>query len=144
MKRWGIFCLITALCAAALLLHVKNSTSVANTIEIGGQKITIEIADTDQAREKGLGGRDSLLEDGGMLFIFPEDGVYSFWMKDMRFPIDIMWLSADGRIVDLLENVSPDTYPTAFSPKKPARYVLELPANTVKRLKTRLGDIVRL
>jgi len=79
-----------------------------------------------------------------MLFVFPEDGKYAFWMKDMRFSIDILWLSADGRVVYMALNVSPDTYPQVFRPDVPARYVLELPAGYAKAHAVRIGDIVRL
>ena len=78
-----------------------------------------------------------------MLFIFPENGVYGFWMKNMRFPLDILWLSDTGAVVYMVESVSPETYPENFTPDKPARYVLELPSGWAKVHGVQLGDIVR-
>ena len=85
------------------------------TIQLKGQPIRISIADTETARQQGLSGRAGLAADEGMLFVFPEDGTYAFWMKDMLFSIDILWLSGDGAVVYMAENVSPDTYPKIFS-----------------------------
>src|SRR3989344_601909 len=113
------------------------------TIDLKGQTIRISIADTETARQQGLSGRAGLAADEGMLFVFPEDGTYAFWMKDMLFSIDIVWMSADGRVVYMAENVSPDTYPQVFRPDVPARYVLELPAGYVKEYNVVVGDLVR-
>ena len=77
-------------------------------------------------------------------FVFPKDGIYAFWMKDMLFSIDILWLSARGSVVYMAQNVSPDTYPQSFQPEMLARYVLELPAGYVKEYNVVVGDIVRL
>lgn len=114
------------------------------TIELKGQTIRVSVADTENARGQGLSGRAGLAVDEGMLFVFPQDGKYAFWMKDMRFSIDILWLSADGGVVYMAQNVSPDTYPQDFVPNTPARYVLELPAGYVKEYTVSIGDIVRL
>lgn len=89
---------------------------------------TIEVADTQATRAQGLSGRDALAGDSGMLFVFGSDDRHGFWMKDMKFAIDILWLGADGTIVDVASNVGPDTYPTIFEPAQPARFVLEVPA----------------
>ena len=114
------------------------------TIEIGGQTIRVSVADSPETRKLGLSGRPGLDPDEGMLFVFPLDGEHAFWMKDMHFSIDILWLTADGGIVYLEEDISPDTYPTAFASTVPARYVLELPAGFVRENSVTVGDIVRL
>ena len=114
------------------------------TIQLKGESIRVSVADTGQSREQGLSGRQSLAPDEGMLFVFPEDGIYAFWMKDMRFSIDIVWLAADGRLVYMAQNVSPDTYPRTFGPNTAARYVLELPAGYLRGHAVSIGDIVRL
>ncbi len=95
---------------------------------VGGTLVRLAIADTPAERELGLGGRTALAPDEGMLFVFPQDGRYSFWMKDMHFAIDIVWIAADGTVIFVAPSVSPDTYPHAFTPPTAARYVLELPA----------------
>ncbi len=62
----------------------------------------------------------------GMLFIFPELGRQSFWMKDMLFPIDIIWVDADKKVVGIASDVLPETYPETFAPPSEIKYVLEL------------------
>lgn len=85
----------------------------------------IDVADTNAERSLGLGGRTDLPSDYGMLFVFPKAGNYGFWMKDMRVPIDIVWLDDTGAILGILSNVATSTYPEAFYPPSPAHYVLE-------------------
>lgn len=87
--------------------------------------LKIEVASTPEARERGLSYRILLPADHAMLFVFPKDGQYGFWMKNMSIPIDIFWLDAEGRVVSIEKNISPETYPASFYPTSPARYVLE-------------------
>ena len=136
--------IIVALVNIRLENVVSNDSTVLRTVQLDGQTIHVAVVDTPVARQRGLSGRQGLAGDEGMLFVFPQNGRYSFWMKDMLFVIDIVWISADGSIVDMVQNVSPDTYPTSFVPKAPARYVLELPAGYVKDHNVQIGDIVRL
>lgn len=112
-------------------------------VHIGGRDVRAIIADTPALREKGLSGRSGLAPDEGMLFVFPADRKYGFWMKDMRFPIDILWLSSAGAILDMRTNVSPDGYLAVFEPRAPARFVLELPAGFADAYTVRVGDTVR-
>jgi uncharacterized membrane protein (UPF0127 family) len=86
---------------------------------------TFELADTESKRTQGLSGRTELPAGYGMLFVFERAGRYGFWMKDMHVSIDIIWLTDDGVILDIEENVAPETYPTPFYPPVPVRYVLE-------------------
>ena len=135
------------LAALAALLALAASVVFfgrPTTVQVGGLEVQITVAQTPLERQRGLSGHESLAPDEGMLFVFPEDGKYAFWMKDMRFSIDIVWLSADGGIIYMAQNVSPDTYPANFAPPTPARYVLELPAGFVGRNNVSVGDIVRL
>jgi len=104
----------------------------AKTLEIGGQILSVEIADTATLRSKGLSNRPSLQTGTGMIFIFDKPDIYGFWMKDMNFPIDILWIDADWKIVSIEKNVSPDTYPKTFTPSKPIKYVLETNAGELK------------
>lgn len=113
------------------------------TLTLGGEHIVAEVRDTPRARTQGLSGRDFLEEGKGMLFVFPVDGYYSFWMKDMKFPIDIVWISKDGSVVDIQNEVSPETYPEySFAPQDTARYVLELRAGFVKEHGVSVGSVV--
>lgn len=115
-----------------------------HTVELDGNTIRVAIADTPETRAQGLGERTGLMSDEGMLFIFPVSGKYTFWMKDMNFSIDILWLSSEGSIIYIVERVSPSTFPHSFVSKAPARYVLELPAGYVGAHGVRVSDVVRL
>ena len=86
------------------------------------------VASSSAEQELGLGGRDTLPRDEGMLFPFPYPGDYGFWMKDMRFPIDIVWILSNKRVVSVTADVRPDTYPAIFYPPLAISYVLELDA----------------
>ncbi len=93
--------------------------------EFGGVSLNIDYATTTAARERGLSGRASIPSDYGMLFVFPKDDRYGFWMKDTLVPLDMFWLDAQGRVVSIAEDVSPSSFPHVFYPSVPARYVLE-------------------
>ena len=154
MKKTLVTALLLAACAFIISLVYKplpipsligqDRNGETRSIEISGRMVQAEIADTPAEREKGLSGREELAPGEGMLFVFPEDGVYSFWMKDMRFAIDILWISREGVIVDVRENVSPESYPAAFTPRGEARYAVELPAGYAEEYSVRPGDAVRL
>lgn len=100
-------------------------------MHLGVGAFELEKVDTDAARQKGLSGRDSLPSNAAMLFIFDTDDHWGIWMKDMKFPIDIIWLDKDYTVVDIKENASPESYPDVFRPRVPARYVLEVNAGVV-------------
>ncbi len=121
---------------------VKGQTEKTVLVSIGQARITAFVADTDALRAKGLGDRDSIPPDAGMLFVFGTPGEYSFWMKDMRFPIDMIWIGADGRVVFEKENVSPATFPEIFTPNAPAKYVLEANAGFAEKNGVKIGSSV--
>jgi len=103
-------------------------------IKVGEVSILVEVADTQEARNKGLSGRDSIAENEGMLFVFEAlDKKHAFWMKDMKFAIDIIWIN-DGKIAQISKVVSPpdpgtpDRILPLYIPDAPADYVLEVAA----------------
>ncbi len=117
------------------------------TLKIGEVLLDVEIADTDAKRIKGLSGRESLAENGGLLFEFKGESYYGIWMKNMNFPIDIAWLDKNKKIIHIKNNVSPDTYPEvfyAFKKDKPILnlYVLETNANFLEKSNIKVGDIL--
>jgi uncharacterized membrane protein (UPF0127 family) len=113
-----------------------------NTITINGYTIHVDIARTDGEREQGLSGSVPLAPDQGMLFLFPKSDVHGFWMKDMNYAIDMIWIGADRRILYIVPNAAPDTYPHVFAPPSPTGIVLEFPTNTATRLGWKPGDEV--
>lgn len=118
------------------------STYKTSAIVIDEQPVAVLVADTPALQALGLGNRTGLPADTGMLFVFQSDSEEAFWMKDMHFSIDMIWISASGRIVYMAQNVSPDTYPENFVPTSPARYVLEVPANYAAQHGWKTGDSV--
>ena len=114
----------------------KNSSSTAHTISenIGGKVFSLEIASNEASRELGLGKRDSLAEDGGMIFVFNKLDKYGFWMKDTKFPLDIIWLNENCSVVGKA-TMYPESFPKAFYPDFPALYAIELPINSATNIK---------
>ena len=121
-----------------------------------GEKIFIEIASTSEEQEQGLSGKSKLMEfvrdqkirTEGMLFVFSEPRVLNFWMKDMRFDLDIIWLDENLKIVHIAKNAQADSYnkqnpasSTIFSNgNNPAKYVLEINSGLSNELNLREGD----
>lgn len=114
------------------------------TIQVAGKSIRVDLAVTDAEKERGLGGRTSLSDSEGMLFVFDREAIYPFWMKDMEIAIDIVWIAADGTVVYVLPDLSPSTYPAAFASKEEARYVLELASGWAGRYGLKEGDKISL
>ena len=114
------------------------------TVEFGDASLSILYATTTGEREKGLGGRDFLPADEGMLFVFPRDDFYGFWMKDTKIPLDMFWLDDKGQVVFIEENVATSSYPHVFYPLSPARYVLETNAGFGKDHGIATGTPLRL
>ena len=113
---------VAVLAGAAMIAY---RTEAPPTAEFGGVSLNIEYATTTEAKERGLGGRASIPDNYGMLFIFPKDDYYGFWMKDMLVPIDMFWLDDKGQVVFIAQDVATSSYPNVFYPSMPARYVLE-------------------
>lgn len=109
-------------------------------VTIGSSTFNTEVVKTPQERQQGLSGRQALPANHGMLFVFDTTERWSIWMKDMHFAIDILWLNDQKQVVDIKHSVSPETYPQAFRPLLPARYVLELPAGTAEAANIHIGD----
>ena len=103
-----------------------HSPSHIKYIKIAGQDIKVELAITPAQQEQGLSGRNELKENEGMLFAFPQPGKYYFWMKDMNFPIDMIWIGKDMRIIYIKKDARPESYPETYGPGKDAKYILEV------------------
>jgi uncharacterized membrane protein (UPF0127 family) len=107
-----------------------------------GFSLTAELAVTDEERQLGLMFRDEINWDQGMLFVFEEEGIRSFWMKNMRISLDFLWLNKEKRIIHIETHVPPckkEPCPS-YSPRVPAMYVLELKAGSVEKNQLKLYD----
>lgn len=128
---------------AAASWHISLVPRVFNAkeqITIGGATVFAYVADTPVKRTRGLSGKSELALNEGMFFIFEYPTIPEFWMKDMFFPIDIVWIGEDKRVVATSDNLSPDSYPEVFSPQTPVMYVLEVPAGFVLKNGIKSGD----
>jgi uncharacterized membrane protein (UPF0127 family) len=104
------------------------------TISAGVNSINAELAKTDEQKSTGLGGRSCIGANQGMLFVFKESASYSFWMKDMKFPIDIIWINENKTVNKVIAGLAPSTYPKAYNNTQPAKYVLEIRSGSARQL----------
>ncbi len=110
-----------------------------------GTQVRLELALTDDERATGLMFRDNLPPDRGMLFIFDDDGLVPFWMKNTFIPLDLIWISAAGEVVDVRADAEPcraDPCPN-YEPSKPGRAVLEVNAGFAAAHGVRPGVVLR-
>lgn len=112
---------------------------------INGHTINIELAVTNAEKEKGLGYRDSLPVNTGMLFVYDHPDRYGFWMKGMRFSLDFIWIDGNT-VVDLSENIpfpgNDTVQPVSLTPLVPIDKVLEINAGMIDSLNIHVGDTV--
>ena len=129
----------------ALLLACSQGdpAAIVHSAQGASTSVRLEIANTSASRERGLMYRTSLPEDGGMLFVFPEQSEQSFWMKNTLIPLDMLFIDRDGHIV----GIHPDAVPLSEAPisvGKPSTYVLEVNGGWAARHGVRPGDTVEL
>lgn len=117
-----------------VVLSVILALSVPKTVvRLGNGVFRTTLALTQEERAKGLSGTSSLDAGEAMMLVYDRDDKWRIWMKDMNYPLDIIWLDNDQKVVYIVKNAKPESYPEKnFGPKAPARYVLELPAGTVE------------
>lgn len=105
----------------------------------GAHDITVEIATTPAQSERGLGYRDTLAADAGMIFELHATARPAFWMKGMRIPLDMVWIGDDKRVTSVTANIPPqpgvpDAQLRRYAPETQVRYVLEVNAGAASRL----------
>lgn len=121
------------------LLPLKVQTP---EVIIGTTHIPVTVADDPIEREQGLSNTPFLKANTGKLFIFESSSRPGFWMKDMQYSIDIIWISPDWHIVDITERATPESYPTLFFPREDVQYVLEVNAGFAKANDITIGQSV--
>lgn len=135
--------LLVVLIIVILVLRGPQKIGVQNNLRVGGHQYSVEIADSIITQARGLSGRTSLSEGTGMLFVFKSADMRSFWMKDMQFPLDFVWINS-GKVIGVTENVPFVPAYATQSPPSSADMVLELNAGTVARDSIKIGDSVEL
>ena len=124
--------------------YVQRALGKSATVQVHGQTLKVEVERSDRAKAKGLGERSKLVDGRGMLFLFDSPSTYEFWMKDMRFAIDIVWI-ANGVIVDISRGVLPPgagETPVSVQPHVPVDTVLEVQSGAAANWE--LGDAVTI
>lgn len=109
---------------------------------INEASLDVLFASTPDARNRGLSVVDALKENEGMWFVFDTEETHGFWMKDMKFSIDIIWVNAEMKVVHIEKNIAPETFPQVYESEVPARYVLELGAGRAEQIGIKVGDFV--
>ena len=155
---WSLFFIILIFVVGFFLVKPSSSSVKLEPIEIpktiqpatnikfvklAGVDIKVDLALTPAEQNQGLSGRTSLNGDEGMLFIFDLPGKYAFWMKDMNFPIDMIWLGEDMKVVYIKKNALPKNYPETYQPGKAdgdAKYVLEVVSGFSDKNNLKVGD----
>lgn len=138
---------IVVLFAVVLIITLLVTGEKTTTAQINNQTFKVEVAKTETERQMGLSGKESLSSDQGMLFVFDNPDYHSFWMKDMKFPIDIIYLSGE-KVVTVVENAEPPISPSEnlviYQPEEKADRVLEVSAGTVQKYKITKGSVVKV
>lgn len=147
MKKILFFML---LCVTALILFLfayMLPTKKIPYVSINNHIFNLELAKTEKEREIGLAKYSNIQNDFGMLFVFEKSGNYSFWMKDMKFPIDIIFIR-NGKIVAIFNNVPPPTSNSSqlpiYKPEKISDTVLEINAGLSKKYNFKENDAVNI
>lgn len=117
-------------------------SGVINSVKINDVILKVEVAMTSEEHAKGLSDRESLDADAGLLFFFNNSGKYPFWMKDMNFPIDIIWIDENYTIVFIEKNAKPESFPSLLGGKVQSRYVLETASGFSQKNNIKIGDTV--
>ncbi len=138
MKKLKYIIVLLIIVISSLIFAAVSSKKPSLTTNYGS--IDLLIADTPLLRQRGLSGRSELDENTGMLFLFDSAKSQNcFWMKDMNFAIDMIWLDSDKNVVSVEQNVTPETFPSSFCPEVPALYGLEVNSGIADELKISNG-----
>ena len=136
------FAIAVAFVVFVTLVVTFSFFSYKTSVVVDGKTFNVEVVDTPALLQKGLSGHSPLSPNQGMLFVFQKQGKYGFWMKDMTFPIDIIWIDANYKIIHIEKSVSPISYPKVFYPDSPALYVLEISSGQSESGSFHVGDSV--
>lgn len=136
----GVVIAIAVILISVLYFVFFPSRNDTTLIKLNGTQIRAVIANTEEDRITGLSATPTLPADRGMLFIFPSDGYWGIWMKDMKYSLDIIWLNDQKSVVHIEDFVEPSSYPHTFVPRVPSRYVLEVQSGIATRYNLQVGD----
>ncbi|MBU0545961.1 DUF192 domain-containing protein [Patescibacteria group bacterium] len=146
-NKWHLLSFVVII-LVVVVLKAQSYYWPKEKVLIGGQELTVLVANNDKHLLKGWGDKKDMGLYGGMLFIYPTKTQHAIIMRDMQFPIDILWLS-DGEIIDIAPNVQPEMgraeeLLTPYFARLPSNAVLELSAGFVSNNEIKIGDRVEL
>lgn len=143
-----IICLLVTFFWVGSIWHTNaycTGYKIDRVLNIGGKNFQTELATTPESHAKGLSGRSCIGQNQAMLFVFSDVNRHCFWMKNMRFDIDILWLNGQNQITKIEQNASFKSYPKTFCPDKPdTKNVLELSAGLVRQLGLKTNQMINL
>lgn len=122
-------------------VNTKISNLKTTEVKILRLKVTAEVADTQETRAFGLGGRETLAENAGMLFVFETEAKHSFWMKNVGFGLDIIWMDKNKKVIHFVKDAKADTGGDLeiYTPPGNAKYVLEVNGGSISKYGISLG-----
>lgn len=144
MKRnISLIAFLLIISAIFVSIWAVNQNKKSNQVCFQSHCFNVELAKTDEEKDRGLMFKKSLDPDKGMLFIYEKEGVYPFWMENTLIPLDIIWINQNKEIIFINENSRPcensHTCPS-INPYKNARYVLEINGGTAEKIGLKIGD----
>ena len=142
MKRAIIAVAVIIIILAIFTGYFLFQQRTSNRISIDGVVLNVDLATTSAEQQQGLSGRDSMAQDHGMLFVFHSEDYWSFWMFEMRFPLDMIWFNSSRQAVFFEQNLPPcgPSVCQVFTPPVKAMYVLEVNAGFIAAHQISLGD----
>jgi len=146
IKNLRIFIVVLLIAVIVFLVFLKKDSQYAFDKEIIVKNTVLDVAivSTDEERSRGLSNHRPLKDNEALLFVFERPDFYGIWMKEMRFPIDVIWFDDEMKIVSVRENFSPDSFPEAAYPSHEAFWVLETKAGFVKDHRILMGDELKI
>lgn len=137
--------IIPVILVILFLVKLVPTETTYKTVKIGSAVIKAEIADSLPKQLQGLMSRDSLSSDGGMIFVFQNEGYPAIWMMNMSFPIDIIWIGKDMKVNEIVGNAEPCMLNcTTYYPSEKALYVLEVNSGFAAKNKIHVGSSVSI
>lgn len=146
MKKSVIFVLFCLFILIFLFFKTEEPSRYSFNIlaKLGEAVLNLAIIEKNDDLVRGLSRHPIIGREEGLLFIFPANSRAGIWMKDMNFPIDVLWLDENMKVVSIKENFTPDSYPEVAYPSADSRYVLEVISGFVKTNKILLGDELKI
>lgn len=147
-KKYYFGIVVIFICIMALFFTYYNNYFVSKDnnfikyVKVKEILVKVDLASSFEEQTRGLSGRKELKENEGMLFIFQKPNKSYFWMKDMNFSIDIIWININKEIVSFKKNADPNLFPETYGPREDSLYVLEVPAGFVEKNNLKEGEKV--